>query len=80
MTRLQAQVLALVAMEKPITMSADDIRDEKVKVMRCLRTIEPKDCVLGQYTAGGKVSASGVLNITKALQGLGHGTAGPASW
>ena len=43
-------------MEKPITMSADDIRDEKVKVMRCLRTIEPKDCVLGQYTAGGKVS------------------------
>ena len=48
-------MLALVAMEKPISMSADDIRDEKVKVMRCVRTISPEDCVLGQYTAGGKV-------------------------
>ena len=27
-----AQILALLAMEQPVTMSADDIRDEKVKV------------------------------------------------
>ena len=52
------QVLALVAMEKPISMSADDIRDEKVKVLRCLRTIQPEDCVLGQYQKGGKVHIS----------------------
>ena len=30
------QVLALLAMEQPVTMSADDIRDEKVKVRRAL--------------------------------------------
>lgn len=28
----RVQVLALLAMEQPVTLSADDIRDEKVKV------------------------------------------------
>lgn len=46
------QVLALVAMEKPVSLSADDIRDEKVKVLRCVEPIDIKDTVLGQYTSG----------------------------
>ena len=48
---LLVQVLALVAMEKPVSLAADDIRDEKVKVLRCLRPISPEETVLGQYTA-----------------------------
>lgn len=28
------QILALLAMEQPVTLSADDIRDEKVRVSR----------------------------------------------
>ena len=28
------QMLALVAMEPPVTMAAEDVRDEKVKVLR----------------------------------------------
>ena len=48
---LLVQVLALVAMEKPVSLAADDIRDEKVKVLRCLRPITPEETVLGQYTA-----------------------------
>lgn len=44
-----AQVLALLAMEKPVSMSADDIRDEKTKLLRCVKVVEPEDCVLGQY-------------------------------
>ena len=50
------QLLALVAMEPPISLSADDVRDEKLKV---LRSVEPVPfervgdvCVRGQYTAG----------------------------
>ncbi|KAG8199155.1 hypothetical protein JTE90_015986 [Oedothorax gibbosus] len=43
------QILCLVAMEKPVTTSGEDIRDEKVKVLRSMREIELEDIVLGQY-------------------------------
>jgi glucose-6-phosphate 1-dehydrogenase len=43
------QVLALVAMELPATFGADDIRDEKLKLLRSVRTLSPKDAVHGQY-------------------------------
>ena len=45
------QILALVAMEKPVSLSADDIRDEKVKVLRCLQVVEKSDVIIGQHTA-----------------------------
>lgn len=44
------QVMALTAMEPPLTNSADDIRDEKVKIFKSLR--RPKEVVVGQYGAG----------------------------
>lgn len=43
------QVLTLVAMEAPATLEAEDVRDEKVKVLKQIRPIDPKDCVIGQY-------------------------------
>jgi len=43
------QVLALFAMERPVTSSGDDIRNEKVKVLRQVRLADPEDCVVGQY-------------------------------
>ena len=47
------EVLSLVAMEPPYNAGADEIRDEKVKVLRALRMpwddTVPKDVVLGQY-------------------------------
>ncbi|KAH7645078.1 glucose-6-phosphate 1-dehydrogenase-like [Dermatophagoides farinae] len=43
------QILTLVAMEKPVSASAEDIRDEKVKVLRCMQTLSLDDVVLGQY-------------------------------
>ncbi|TDG15479.1 glucose-6-phosphate dehydrogenase [Seongchinamella unica] len=50
------QVLSLVAMEPPATLKATDIRDEKMKVLRCLEPITAdnvKECtVRGRYTAG----------------------------
>lgn len=45
------QILALVAMEKPVSNSADDIRDEKVKVLRCLQVVGKDDVIIGQHTA-----------------------------
>jgi glucose-6-phosphate 1-dehydrogenase len=50
------QLLTLVAMEAPVTFSADAVRDEKVKVLRALRPIHVAgghaDAVRGQYAAG----------------------------
>ncbi|MGI9649158.1 MAG: glucose-6-phosphate dehydrogenase [Acidimicrobiia bacterium] len=46
------QVLTLVAMEPPVKLDADSIRDEKVKVLRSILPIEPEDVVYGQYVGG----------------------------
>ncbi|KAI8047367.1 glucose-6-phosphate dehydrogenase [Gilbertella persicaria] len=45
------QVLSVIAMERPISTSAEAIRDEKVKVLKCIPPISVKDALLGQYTA-----------------------------
>ena len=50
------QLLCLTAMEPPISLSADAVRDEKVKVLRSLRRFEPSmvrdNVVRGQYGRG----------------------------
>ncbi|XP_067095675.1 glucose-6-phosphate 1-dehydrogenase-like isoform X2 [Osmerus mordax] len=43
------QILSLVAMEKPVSTSSDDVRDEKVKVLKCIAPVSLSDVVLGQY-------------------------------
>ncbi|XP_022914730.1 glucose-6-phosphate 1-dehydrogenase [Onthophagus taurus] len=43
------QILTLVAMEKPASCHPDDIRNEKVKVLRCIKPLQMEDVVLGQY-------------------------------
>jgi glucose-6-phosphate 1-dehydrogenase len=44
------QVLALCAMEAPVSFRADDVRDEKFQLFRSLRPILPSDAVWGQYS------------------------------
>ncbi|MEN8199584.1 MAG: glucose-6-phosphate dehydrogenase [Thermodesulfobacteriota bacterium] len=50
------QILTLVAMEPPVNMDGDSIRNEKLKVIKALRPITPesvdKKCVRGQYCSG----------------------------
>lgn len=50
------QVLSLVCMEPPISLDADFVRTEKLKVLRCLKPMTPEDIqaytVRGQYEAG----------------------------
>ncbi|KAK5648911.1 hypothetical protein RI129_003803 [Pyrocoelia pectoralis] len=43
------QMLTLIAMEKPISRQPDDIRNEKVKILRAIRPPTIDDVVLGQY-------------------------------
>ena len=50
------QVLALVAMEPPVSLEAEAIRDEKVKLLKSVRVLlpdqVPANVVRGQYTEG----------------------------
>ncbi|EDQ89624.1 uncharacterized protein MONBRDRAFT_32291 [Monosiga brevicollis MX1] len=43
------QMLTLCAMEKPVSTGPDDIRDEKTKVLRCIKPLKIEDTVLGQF-------------------------------
>lgn len=43
------EIVALLAMEPPVSQHADALRDEKVKVYRQLRTFDPNKVVRGQY-------------------------------
>ena len=45
------QVLSLVAMERPVSLGAEHVRDEKVKVLNCISPITLDDVVIGQYVA-----------------------------
>ncbi|HJS87963.1 MAG TPA: glucose-6-phosphate dehydrogenase [Acetobacteraceae bacterium] len=50
------QLLCLMAMEPPVSLDADRVRDEKLKVLRALRPLEPHEVgaltVRGQYGPG----------------------------
>ena len=50
------QVLSLIAMEPPVSLDAESIRDEKVKLLKSIRRMSPeqvaKQVVRGQYFAG----------------------------
>lgn len=50
------QILSLIAMEPPVSLDADSIRDEKLKVLKALRPIDSDNAidntVRGQYVGG----------------------------
>ena len=43
------QLLSNVAMEPPVNMGSQSLRDEKVKVLRGIRALQPADVVRGQF-------------------------------
>jgi glucose-6-phosphate 1-dehydrogenase len=70
------QLLCLVAMEPPVSLDADAVRDEKLKVLKALVPIDEKTAgqltVRGQYRAG--ASAGGA--VPGYLEELGAGNSG----
>jgi len=55
------QILSLVAMEPPVSLQAEEVRNEKVKLLKAIPPIELKDVVLGQYEADPKGKEPGYL-------------------
>ncbi len=47
------QLLTLIAMDSPARFEADELRDEKLRVLRAIEPIRAENVVFGQYTAGG---------------------------
>ncbi|HEX7760512.1 MAG TPA: glucose-6-phosphate dehydrogenase [Caulobacteraceae bacterium] len=69
------QLLTLIAMEPPADAGADSVRDEKVKVLKCLRAFTPIDAqqlsVRGQYK-GGVVEGKTVKSYEEERGGPSH--------
>lgn len=56
------QILALIGMEAPTTLSAEHVRDEKVKLLRSVTPLVLDDLVIGQYTASEDGKKAGYLD------------------
>ena len=54
------QVVALLAMEPPITTYADSLRDEQVKVLRAITPLKSENLVRGQFAAMHLLQVDGV--------------------
>ena len=46
------QLLSMVAMEPPNSFDAEDVRNEKAKLLRAIHPVDPDSVVRGQYAAG----------------------------
>ena len=46
------QLLSMIAMEPPNSFDAEDVRNEKAKLLQAIHPVRPEDVVRGQYTAG----------------------------
>jgi glucose-6-phosphate 1-dehydrogenase len=69
------QLLTLIAMEPPVSMAADAVRAEKVKVLRSIRPLDPSRVVLGQYAAG--TTGEGALSGYRDAEGVAPGSLTP---
>lgn len=56
------QLLTLIAMEPPASLNDEDVRDEKVKVLKQMPSIKLEETILGQYTASADGSQPGYLD------------------
>lgn len=56
-----AQILALFAMEAPVTLDAEDVQNEKVKLLRAIPPVTRDNIVVGQYTASPDGKTPGYL-------------------
>ena len=67
------QLMCLLAMEPPISLAADALRDEKLKVLRALRPMAPHE--VGHLTVRGQYAAGAVAGKTvdSYLKDLGEG-------
>ncbi|CAG8633471.1 11201_t:CDS:2, partial [Paraglomus brasilianum] len=55
------QILSIVAMQRPVSLDAEDVRDEKVRVLRSIPPVKVEETLLGQYTRSEDNSKPGYL-------------------
>lgn len=56
------QTIALLAMEPPITLDGEDVRNEKVKVLRSMRKLKPNDVIIGRCKGNSTDNSSAKTN------------------
>ncbi|GMG20567.1 unnamed protein product [Ambrosiozyma monospora] len=56
------QVLTLLLMERPRSADPEAVRDEKVRLLKCIKELDPKKVLLGQYTQSEDGTKPGYLD------------------
>jgi len=56
------QILSLLAMEPPVSLKAEDVRDEKVKVLKTIKPLTLDNIIVGQYGSAPNSDKSGYLS------------------
>lgn len=64
------QILTLVAMEKPVTLDAEDVRNEKVKVLRAISPLTLEKVLVGQYSGSADGKEPGYLDDPTVPKGI----------
>lgn len=57
------QTIALLAMEPPISLDGEDVRNEKVKVLRSIQKLEPSDVIIGRCKSVSVGNSADNLNL-----------------
>src|SRR3546814_18717870 len=66
------QLLAMIAMEPPISFDADAIRTEKEKVIAALLPVQPAQAIRGRYCSGSSAGKAGPRSLDP--PDVDHGT------
>ncbi len=74
------QIVSLVAMEPPVSQSAEDVRNEKVKVLKAIPSLTLDNLVVGQYMADDKKKVAAYVDdpSVKAARTAAQNAAGPS--
>lgn len=56
------QILTITAMNKPQSLNAEDIQNEKVKILQAIKPLTVEDVLIGQYTASKDGKEPGYLD------------------
>jgi glucose-6-phosphate 1-dehydrogenase len=64
------EVVTLLAMEPPVNVAGESLRDEKVKVLKAIRPLAPKDLVRGQFAGYKKEDGVGANSHVETFAAL----------
>ncbi|KAJ3161294.1 Glucose-6-phosphate 1-dehydrogenase [Irineochytrium annulatum] len=65
--RSMLQILGFICMEKPVALDAEDVRNEKVKLLRSIKALTKEDLLLGQYGKSIDGEVDNLIHLSRSI-------------